>query len=148
VQLFETKEGREALRELGVGLEQVGKSLRRLATLGEPSASTTSRGADAGLPQEREIALLFRRLGQANQAFLWELAQTFRPGDAFSLEEAARQLGIRKESARARMANIGRSTKSMGANAPILWDVEWDDGENSYEWDFDSHRAILRLGGE
>jgi hypothetical protein len=122
VDIFGSAKARAALRDLGVGLEMVA----------------------AGIPQEHEVALLFNRLGPDNREFLWRIADEFRPGDVFTLEEVATALQIPKGSVRARLMNIGRSLKSLGRHAPYLWDVSWDDGENSYEWDFDAHRAILR----
>jgi hypothetical protein len=75
------------------------------------------------------------------------VAQDFKPGEQFSLEEMARSAGISKESARARLMNIGRSLKSLGPQAPFLWEVTWDESENTYEWDHDAHRALMKLGG-
>ena len=77
---------------------------------------------------------------------LYDLAEEFEPGDQFTIEEAAKVLGVTKGSVRARMMNIGRSMKSLGAWAPQLWDVFWDDDArmNQYDWNPVDHRAILR----
>lgn len=98
-----------------------------------------------GIPQEHEVELLWGRLGKDNRYFLYNLADQFRPGDSFTIEEVAKLMKTTKGSVRARLMNIGRSMKSLGRNAPYLWDVNWEEGENVYDWDFDSHRAILRM---
>ena len=122
-----------------------GGGFRRLAAIGQKrQAPTTVSGSDN--PEEHGVWLLMRRLGKENQGFLWAVAQDFRPGGSFSLDDMASAAGISKSSAHARLMNIGRSMKSLGPQAPRLWDVSWEETENSYEWDFDAHRALLKLG--
>src|SRR4051812_43540294 len=132
-----TREGAEALDRLGAGLQLVGTSLREIAGLAQ-SDYVAPGAAASGNPQQRGVGLLMRRLGSKNQNFLWQVAQDYQPGEAFSLEDMAGAAGISKDSARARLMNIGRSLKSLGPDAPTLWEVEWGDGGNSYEWNYDA----------
>jgi hypothetical protein len=145
---FETADGLDAVEQVGSSLEELGKGLRRLAHVGRRQLRTKETSASrAVIPEMDEVWRLWARLGPANQGFLYRAAEEFRPGEAFSLDDLADTLGMTKGTARARMMNIGRSLKSLGPRGPHLWHVDWDHEarENSYEWDFDAHRAVLRI---
>src|SRR5688572_22399336 len=100
-------------------MEQVARGLRRWASAmaeGErqPSKAPTARTGRVALPQGREVALLWKRLGAGNREFLGNLAVEYKPGETFTLGDVARDLRIKRGSARARMANIGRSLNALG----------------------------------
>jgi hypothetical protein len=44
--------------------------------------------------------------------------------------------------------NLGRSRRSLGPDGPDLWEVDWDEQEreNVYDWNYEAHVAIRRLG--
>jgi hypothetical protein len=146
--VLKTQEGLAALSRIAAGFSEVGAGLDDLVGIASRSLRAEEKPDErAGVDQEREVRLLWGRIGPDNKRFLYDIAREFRPGDVFTLEEVADQLGISKGSARARMMNLGRTVKALAGDAPVLWDVQWDseDGENSYEWDFDTHRAILKV---
>lgn len=145
--LFDSPEGLEALDEVGVSFEQLGRSLRRLATEGQKARRGRVAADDDEIPQLVEVGRFWSRLGPANRDFLYQAAKAFPPGDVFSLDDLAKELGTTKGSVKARLMNFGRSMRSLGPAAPMLWDVDWDEsaGENIYDFDTDAHRAILGI---
>jgi hypothetical protein len=147
VNVLESAGALDALARVGRGLSEAGAGLIDFVAVVERLREEERREESLGIDQEREVRLLWNRIGPDNKKFLYDIATEFRPGDRFTLEEVAATLGMGKGSARARLMNLGRTMKSLAADAPVLWDVQWDsyDGENSYEWDFDAHRAILRV---
>jgi hypothetical protein len=96
---------------------------------------------------ERRVELLWKRLGIDNRVFLSFLAGAYPPGKEFTLSEAADTLNLAKGTIRARLMNIGRSQKSLGPDAPQLWQSTWDEegDENTYEWNPQEHQAVVRL---
>ena len=146
--VLESADALNALARVARGLSETGAGLLDLVAVAEQRLREEERReAPLGIEQEREVLLLWNRIGPDNKKFLYDIATEFRPGDSFTLEEVAAKLGMTKGSARARLMNLGRTMKSLAGDAPVLWDVQWDsyDGENSYDWDFDAHRAILKV---
>jgi hypothetical protein len=147
--LFESHEGLAALDEVGAAFEQAGRSLRRVVALAKRAQRTERAGGTdlSGIPQHVEVAQLMGRLGSANQKLLVEVALNFDPTDTFTIEDMAELLKTTKESIRARLMNIGRSMRALGPLAPDLWSSDWDseEGANVYQWDYDAHRALMRM---
>jgi hypothetical protein len=145
--LFDTPDSLAALDEVGQSFEQLGSSLRKLAAVGHEQARK-AEAPRADVPAETDVRRLWARLGPANREFLFDAAVAFEPGDSFTLDELAHELRTTKGSVRARLMNLGRSLKSLGPAAPDLWDVTWDEEgrENIYDWRYDAHVAIRRMG--
>jgi hypothetical protein len=148
--IFDSPEGLRAVANVGAALKELGTRLEEVTAVAERSMfaeQEQASGQPNSLPQEREVALLWNRLGRGNRKFLAETAEEFGPGDQFTLPELARRLQADTASLRARLMNLGRSTRSLGHDAPRLLKKDWDDavGQNIYEWDFDAHRAIQKM---
>jgi hypothetical protein len=142
--VFESPETLRALGQVGVAFEQLGRSIREFAS----AAQREARGQQseiAAIPEEREVRLLLERLGKPNRHVLYQAAASFPPGDSFTLEDLSGELGEPVGSLRARLMNLGRTTKSLGSHAPDLFDVTWDDESrvNVYDWNPDAWRALM-----
>jgi hypothetical protein len=125
-----------SVERLAAALIELGEALRDLQAEHPPAA-------DEGTSVER----LWNRLGIDTQRFLYELAVDFKPGQAFDLDAVAGQLGIGRETVRARLMAIGRSRRALGSRAPVLWTSDRDPGtrRRSYDWDHTAHETIMRL---
>jgi DNA-directed RNA polymerase specialized sigma24 family protein len=117
--------------------------LSGLAFQFEAPADPVGASADEDSTDPR-VALLWNRLGPENRNMLLSLAQAFGPNETFTLEDAAAALQTTKGSLRARIMNIGRSLKSLGAPG-ALWRRTWDDEAraNRYVWDNDVHEWLI-----
>jgi hypothetical protein len=125
-------------------LTRISDALVELATALRELAADTNGSEGNSDAVER----LWLRLGIDNQKFLYELAVDFSPDDPpFALSDAAARLDMSATSARARLMNIGRSVRAMGAAAPHLWIVERDTKtrRNTYTWDPQAHGTVLRI---
>lgn len=133
----------EALARLGRALVELGASVQHLAAVRGLPSEQSAEGSEAA-----DVERLWDRLGLDNQKFLYELANDFPPGgQPFELDDVAQALGMTRMSARARIMNIGRSLKAMGAGAPGLWATRANPKtrRRAYTWNAEAHRAILRI---
>ena len=125
----------DALDRIAAALIELGEGLRDLAR------------QDRSHPAEA-VERLWIRLGLDTQKFLYELAVDFSPEQGpFELPRVAERLGMRPETARARLMTVGRSLRALGAGAPRLWASERDPQtrRRRYTWDAAAHAAVLRL---
>jgi hypothetical protein len=137
------------LAGLGKTLRALGTRIERLAAAAQDAIAAQDSPPSVRLmpPEEHEVRALWKRLGPGNREMLYELARNFDPSESFTLEDAADALGTKARSLRGRFMNLGRSITALGSAAPHLWDADWDPDEraNSYTWDTDAHRAVLRV---
>lgn len=131
-----------ALRELASALDDVALSL------GPAPRELRAGAGESGLvdPGVARVARnLHGRLGEANRAFIRAFAIEFEPGEDFWLEDIAQAAKVDKKTARARLMNIGRSLKALGAR-DVLWETTWnpDDGATSYVWTYEGHKAVMQ----
>jgi hypothetical protein len=91
------------------------------------------------------IDRLWERLGGANRQFLTTSAEAFADGQEFNLEQLAELTGESLPSTRARIRNLGRSIKSLGDEAPKLFEQEWNESEGRmfYVMDPGTRQEIL-----
>jgi hypothetical protein len=93
-------------------------------------------------PVVGRLDLLWKRLGGPNRRFLFECANELGTRE-FTIEDMAEASGESEATVRARLRNLGRSLKSLGANAPLLWDSDWDGEQMVYTWDPETREALL-----
>lgn len=88
------------------------------------------------------LDLLWERLGSANRTFLLYCADELGTRE-FTIEDMADAAGESEATVRARLRNIGRSLKSLGPNAPTLWETDWDGERQNYTFHVETRDALL-----
>ncbi len=89
-----------------------------------------------------DLIFLWERLGSVNRTFLLYCADELGTRE-FTIEDMADAAGESEATVRARLRNIGRSLKSLGPNAPTLWETDWDGERQNYTFHVETRDALL-----
>jgi hypothetical protein len=123
----------DVFRELAAALRDLAPDV---AGANPPSGTEHKSGA------QKRLDLLWERLGPGTRKFLLHCADELGTRE-FSVEDMSDAAGESEGAVRARLRNLGRSLKSLGPNAPTLWESYWDDEQMVYTFDSETREAIL-----